>query len=982
MNRLIASTACFYSVLLAFTAMLTGAAFADGKQNRSATIMLTPKAEDGRYSVLVALKDTGIPALRAGDPAGAKRRSDMMRAKMLSVLAKHAPAAAAAARAGLSDRTFVKLYSELPILHLNLTENEIAAWRADPEVLSVERDTIERINSLPTSTARINAPTLWNQGIEGSGFAVVTTDTGVDHTHEFLSSRITRSACFSTGSGTDTSRSFCANNGPSEIGPGAGRTCQGITTSTGTQYAGCTHGTHVAGIGAGRDDTQSGVARAANIWAYQIFFGGRDPDDDAPTALSNASDGLAALNDVIARVNAGDAVASVNMSLGGGEFQTVCDSITRALAVNTLASLQVATVIASGNEGFNDAVSSPGCISNAITVGASGIFTNSTTGQQFEGIASFTNTSPIVDVLAPGLSISSSTVGPNTFANMSGTSQATPHVAGAVALLRSFQPSASIRDITEAMAFTGLRITDISSNFTFHRLDLAQAQQFLQQSLRLASSNAPTARFSNTQTNSTTLTMTLLNTSATNTISWSASETSPILILSTTGGTLAPSASTSIQVTVNPNTIANFRETGFVIITGTENGVQRSFEVPVHAIRAEPPPANDGFAAALALFGTNTSATGSNRQATLEPGEPRAINNAAGTASVWWSWTAPGNGTVTIDTVGSDFDTVLAAYTGDAVSALQLVAENDDIQVDDVDSRITFEAIADTRYRIQINGFGSATGNITLRIAQTLGPPSPPPVAAVLPYARAITLGQTATAFAVMLNTSGREVSGCIPFARADPSVLQSTFFSYQTTNSANQLVGNANTPSGRIPVNGQQNFVFAISPDSPLNQAEIGISISCRATEASRVVNGVNSFILSAQLTPLPDLVAIAATPTNDGIINVPGVSGESAAFAVAAVNIGATGTIVATAERGPLTPPVALLVCRTDSAGQCRPGEGPAVNVSSAVANGETALYAIFLQNTGAIPFDPANNRVFLRLRNTNGVTVGATNVAVRTP
>lgn len=980
MNRLRASTACFYSALLACTATLTGAAFADGKQNRSATIMLSPKAEDGRYSVLVALKDTGIPALRAGDPAGAKRRSDMMRAKMLSVLAKHAPAAAAAARAGLSDRTFVKLYSELPILHLNLTEQEIAAWRADPEVLSVERDTIERINSLPTSTARINAPTLWNQSIEGSGFAVVTTDTGVDHTHEFLSSRITRSACFSTGSGTDTSRSFCANNGPSEIGPGAGRTCQGITTSTGTQYAGCTHGTHVAGIGAGRDATQSGVARAANIWAYQIFFGGRDPDDDSPTALSNASDGLAALNDVIARVNAGDAVASINMSLGGGEFQTVCDSITRALAVNTLASLRVATVIASGNDGFNDAVSSPGCISNAITVGASGTFTNSTTGEQAEGIASFTNTSPIVDVLAPGLSISSSTVGPNTFANMSGTSQATPHVAGAVALLRSFQPSASIRDITEAMAFTGLRITDISSNFTFHRLDLAQAQQFLQQSLRLASSNAPTARFSNGASAATTLTMSLSNISA-NPVSWTASEASAFLSLSTTGGTLAPFGSTNVVVTVDPNSFTAFRQTGFVTFTGTENGVARSFEVPVHAIRAEPPPANDAFVSAVTLVNPNISVTGTNRQATFEVGEPRGLNNAAGTATVWWNWIAPSSGTVTIDTQGSDYDTVLAAYTGSAVNALTLVAENDDISSTDVDSRISFEAVAGTSYRLQLNGFGNATGAITLRVAQSSAALGPPPVAAVLPYARAVTLNQPATAFAVMLNTSGQPVSNCVP-AISNPNVAAGTTFTYQTTNSANQLVGSGNTPSGTIPINGQQNFVFGITPTSPLNQAEIGISIACPGLQQSGVVNGVNSFILSAQLTPLPDLVAIAATPTNDGIINVPGVSGQSAAFAVAAVNIGATGTIVATAERGPLTPPVTLLVCRTDSAGQCRPGEGPAVNVSSTVANGETALYAIFLQNSGAIPFDPANNRVFLRLRNTNGVTVGATNVAVRTP
>lgn len=966
-------------ILLALVGSLVFAspALAAPKANKPTATTQAPKRSDGRYSVLVTMKEAGLPPLRAGDPQGAKRRTDLIRTRMLAALDRHAPAAAATARAGRKDKTFEKFYSELPIMHLYLTDAEILAWRADPEVLAVERDTIEQIKSLPTSTSRINAPTLWNQGIEGSGFAVVTMDTGADHNHTFVNSRITRSACFSTGSGIDTDRSFCANNGPVEIGAGAGRTCQGITTSGGTQYDGCTHGTHVTGITAGRDTTQSGVARAANIWAYQIFFGGEDDEvtPAEPTAFSKASDGLAAMNDVIARASAGDQVASINLSLGGGEFQTACDDISRAVAVNSLANLGVATVIAAGNESFNDAVSSPGCISNAITVGASDSRTTN------ETIASFSNTSPLVDVVAPGVGISSSTTGPSTFGTMSGTSQATPHVAGAVAVLRSFRPSASVRDITEAIAFTGPRITDSSSGFTFHRLDLAAAQQFLQQGLRIASSNAPTARFTTNATNVSTVIINLIN-SSTSTISWTASEASAFLSLSATSGSLAPSANTNITVTVDPNAFAAFRQTGFVVFTGTENGVSRSFEVPVHAIRAEPPPANDPFNAPVVLIGSNPSTTGTNRQATLEAGEPRAINNDAGTATVWWNWTAPATGLVTVDTVGSDFDTVLAAYTGNAVNTLTLIAENDDIVLgSDVDSRISFTASAGTNYRLQVNGFGSATGAITLRVSQAGVNLGPPPVAAVLPYARAVSLNQPATGFAVMLNSSGIPLSNCAP-AISNPSVAAGSVFTYQTTNSANQLVGTGNTPAGLIPIGGQQNFVFGITPSLPLSQAEIGISIACTGAQPSTVVNGVNSFILSSQASALPDLVAIAATTSNDGIVAVPNIIGQSAAFSVAAVNIGASGTITATAERGPLTPAVTLLVCRTDSAGQCRPGEGPASQVSTNIANGETALFAVFLQNAGPIPFDPANNRVFLRLRNSNAITVGATNVAVRSP
>src|SRR5437667_9637109 len=79
-------------------------------------------------------------------------------------------------------------------------------------------------------------------------------------------------------------------------------------------------------------------------------------------------------------------------------------------------------------------------------------------------------------------------------------------------------------------------------------------------------------------------------------------------------------------------------------------------------------PENDNFAARLTLFGTNVSTTGSNVGATKEVDEPDP--NISGGKSVWWTWTAPADGYLTISTAGSTFDTTLAVYTGSILTNL------------------------------------------------------------------------------------------------------------------------------------------------------------------------------------------------------------------------------------------------------------------------------------------------------------------------
>src|SRR5204863_236523 len=109
--------------------------------------------------------------------------------------------------------------------------------------------------------------------------------------------------------------------------------------------------------------------------------------------------------------------------------------------------------------------------------------------------------------------------------------------------------------------------------------------------------------------------------------------------------------------------------------------------------------------------------------------------------SVWWSWTAPAAGATTIDTIGSAFDTTRSEYSGAGVAGLTTVASDDDGGGNQT-SRVAFTAVAGTTYRIAVDGFGGATGSITLHLAGPAGSSGP----ANDNFASAITIsGSTST---------------------------------------------------------------------------------------------------------------------------------------------------------------------------------------------------------------------------------------------
>ncbi len=132
------------------------------------------------------------------------------------------------------------------------------------------------------------------------------------------------------------------------------------------------------------------------------------------------------------------------------------------------------------------------------------------------------------------------------------------------------------------------------------------------------------------------------------------------------------------------------------------------------------PPPNDNFVNAITLSGALPATSGTNVGATKEPGEPNHAGFAGGT-SVWWRWTAPADATMTLSTAGSDYDTMLGVYVGGAVNALTLIAGDDDGGPGNT-SQVVFNAVVGTTYQIAVDGFGAASGNITLAFLAPTGP--------------------------------------------------------------------------------------------------------------------------------------------------------------------------------------------------------------------------------------------------------------------
>jgi hypothetical protein len=248
-----------------------------------------------------------------------------------------------------------------------------------------------------------------------------------------------------------------------------------------------------------------------------------------------------------------------------------------------------------------------------------------------------------------------------------------------------------------------------------------------------------------------------------------------------------------------------------------------------------------------------------------------------------------------------------------------------------------------------------------------------PLVAAVLPSSRSVEVGATATAFATMINSGSVAATSC---GISLSSPIAATF-SYQTTNSStNGLSGAQNAPV-TIAAGAAQSFVMAITPSSVLSATDTQFEFGCANVDPASIITGVNTLLFSASATPVPDIVALSATATNDAGSN------GSAALAVATVNVGAgTGSalIYVTADTGSAALPLTLTLCQTNPMnGQCI--ATPSSVVSATFAANATSTFSAFAAATGAVAFAPATNRIFIRFKDADGNLRGSTSVAVRT-
>ena len=594
-------------------------------------------------------------------------------------------------RLALSRAAKVREFKHLPLLVMELNAAQLKAAAKAGETLWLVRDRIHR-PSLEQSVPLVESNLVQTQGFDGSGQVVAVLDTGVDADHPFLSPRVVAEACFSSNSAS--SSSVCPNGQASQTGAGAAEPCS---------VDGCSHGTHVAGISAGNGSGFTGVAPGAGIIGVQVFSQFNSSSDclpsPAPCTGAFTSDIIAGLEFVLSQANALN-IAAVNMSLGGGSFTSFCDSDPTKAAIDALRAAGIVSVVASGNEGQTNAISSPACVSSAVSVG-------STTKQ--DGVSSFSNSASFLTLLAPGSSINSSVNGGG-FSAFSGTSMAAPHVAGAMALLRSASPTASVESMIAALTATGLPVTDNRNGIAKPRIRIAQALNVLSDPVDADLMVAPTDGFAASGPpggpfEPASLVYTLSN-SGSEPLNFSVVSAESWVSVQPATGSIAPGASTSVTVGLSAEANQLFPGTYgtsilFDNLAGLEGDTLRAVNLTVQGAGA----VNDKFSNSILLTAASGSTVGSTVGAGKEAGEPNHGNNPGG-ASIWWQWVAPASGTLTIDTNGSSFDTTLGVYTGSSLATLASVGQNDD-GGEGTRSRLEFPVTVGTNYFIAVDGFRS-----------------------------------------------------------------------------------------------------------------------------------------------------------------------------------------------------------------------------------------------------------------------------------
>tara|TARA_B100000315_G_C14581647_1_gene590816 strand:+ start:862 stop:3627 length:2766 start_codon:yes stop_codon:yes gene_type:complete len=305
------------------------------------------------------------------------------------------------------------------------------------------QDSVPLINATPTWDLQIN-----NVNLTGLDETVCIIDTGINYSHSDFGNcygeNNVSSSCKVIG-GWD----YCADD----------VNCTMVDSDPMDVHG---HGTHVAGI-VGANGSIKGVAPDIKIVMIKASNStGTFWEDDLIKAVDWCVNNASAFN-----------ISVISMSLGGGLYDSYCNADLLASSVNNAIANNISVVVATGNDAKSTHIASPACIQNSTAIG-------STT--KSDSISSFSNRNNLTDLFAPGSDINSTIISGGYSGNTwSGTSMATPHVAGVFALIRQFKKLETgqiltPQNIENYLKNTGKQVNDSgNSNLNFSRIDVYSA---------------------------------------------------------------------------------------------------------------------------------------------------------------------------------------------------------------------------------------------------------------------------------------------------------------------------------------------------------------------------------------------------------------------------------------------------------------------------------------------------------------------------
>ncbi len=541
-----------------------------------------------------------------------------------------------------------------------------------------------------TVDSDIDAPEAWQVSTGSRDIIVGVVDTGIDYNHPDLAANMW------------VNPGEIAGNGIDDDGNGFVDDVHGydFANDDGDPFDDEGHGTHVAGTIGGVGNNGLGIAGVS--WEVSLMglkfldANGSGSTSDAVQAINYAT---------MMRNQYSQNVRITNNSWGGGGSSNAMRQ-----AIEAGSEADILFVAAAGNDGMdNDSNPQyPASYTNDAVISVAATNRN----DSLAGFSNYGATS--VDLAAPGVGIVS-TVPDGGYSSFSGTSMASPHVAGAAALALAVDPTLTVSQLRTGLLGTVDAVGGLSGKtVTGGRLNVGRLVESL--------SSEPTIPLPPSGLNASDGT-----TLGSVQVSWGSSLFADSYTLWRSG---ADDVSAAVVVADNLSTTSyqdlatDVNESYYYWVSATNELGTSSLSDSDSGFHSPSRSPNDAFVDAIIVEGNQLTASGTNLDATEEFGEPTHAGVGGG-KSVWWTWTSPAAGRVEINTVGSGFDTVLAVYQGSRVDDLTRITSNDDIDYGVVlQSRVTFEATAGQSYQIAVDGWSGATGSIALAV--TLDAPIQP----------------------------------------------------------------------------------------------------------------------------------------------------------------------------------------------------------------------------------------------------------------